>query len=916
MRFTFCGQGSLGRSGARVATVLVCLAAGCGGGQTRDATAADEAAHAAPAPRDDGRLPGGVVPVSYELDFRIDPAAERFHGRTTIALNIAQPTRTLVLHGRALTIERVELRRGIQTWTGHALLRPPAHSKGDAEELVIGFSEVIPAGPAELEIRYSAPFTKGLHGMYAVEDAGRRFVFTQLEPTDARRMFPGFDEPGFRVPITLSATVPEGNVVFSNTPLRLTTSPEPGWVRFEFETSRPMPTYLVALAAGPLETHVGPADVTQLRVLTAPGKAELGAAAAEIATKELKILREYFGIDFPYRKLDLVAVPDFAPGAMENVGLMTFREEILLLDPERASTRNLRLTTQVLAHELAHAWFGNLVTMEWWDDLWINEAFANWIALKTVEKLKPAYGVGIDFLRAKNWVMGLDWLESARRIRQPVHGTSEAHEVFDGITYVKGESVLAMIERWVGPEAFQEGVRTHLEKYAWGTGTSAQLFETLDVVSSKPVSQVASSFVDQTGVPRVNLEMDCSPDVPPRITLNQQELRPIGSSPVEGKYWQIPVCLRYPVNGNEPAAATVVQCQLLGPETREIALNRIGCPAWLYPNADEAGYYRFHMRPHRLYELARAAGELSPLERAGLLGNTWALVESGGLSAERYLEILVELPLGEDRVVWQQVFDSLIAIDMVLEPSERPGFSRYVRRLLAPLVARLGWTARPGDTAAQRMLRQRAIELLGWLADDSDTQARLLRLADEWISDPDSGEADLAVAAVRVTARKGDRALFDRLVNVLEKSESVQHRTTALRGLASFDDPELARMALDLWSNGTLKMQDLHYIISPVAADRRTARVAYDWLKENLTSMSEDMPPFLARRVVTVAEGLCDQRSIREATQFLATQLKEVEGVDRRLREASETGMICHAFRSAQVPVIARWLRTATEAQP
>ena len=912
----------------------LCLATACGSGQTPGASspgAASEAIASAPAPRDDGRLPPGVTPVSYDLDFRIDPAGQRFSGQATIALTIAQPTRTLVMHARDLDIERIELRRPStnQTWVGHAALRPPARSKGEPEELVIGFPEVIAPGPAELEIRYSAPFTEGLHGMYSVEEAGRRFVFTQLEPTDARRMFPGFDEPGFKVPVTLAATVPEGNVVFSNMPLRARTQAELGWSRFEFETSEPMPTYLVALAAGPLETYVGPDTVTPIRVLAVPGKSALGASAANTASAQLEFLSEYFGLVFPFKKLDLVAVPNFAPGAMENTGLVTFREEIILVDPEHASTRSRQLMTQVMAHELAHMWFGNLVTMEWWDDLWINEAFANWIARRTVDALSPEFGAGVEFLRSKNRVMSLDWLESARRIRQPVRSTSEAHEVFDAITYVKGESVLSMIERWVGAETFQAGVRAHLERHAWGSGTSADLFATLDVTSGMPVSEVASSFTDQTGVPRVNVEMDCSPDVPPRVTLSQQELRPIGSSTLEGKYWQIPVCLRYPADivatatdgsvptkHSEGAPETVVQCELLGPEVREISLERTGCPAWMYPNADEAGYYRFHMRPRRLYELARAAGELSPLERGGLIGNTWALVESGGLTAERYLEMLVELPLGEDRVVWQQVFDSLVVIDMALEPSERPGFARYARRLLAPLVAKLGWASRPDDTAARRLLRQRAIELLGGLADDPQAQARLLELADAWITDPDSGDPELAVAAVRVAARKGDRVLFERLVTVLKTTESAQHRVTALRGLASFDDPDLARMALDLWSNGTLKMQDLHYIISPVAADRRTARVAYEWLQENLSSMSQGMPPFLARGVVTVTEGLCDQPTIQEASRFLSIQLTEVEGADRGLREAAETGMICHAFRSAQAPIIARWLRTAVEARP
>ncbi len=884
------------------------------------AAGAEEAARRAPPPREDGRLPGGVKPLAYDLALRVDPNATRFSGQARISLALARPTDVIVLHGRGLEVSSAVVQSGERVSVASVTSRDAAHAEGRGEELVLGFGELLPRGRVVLELTYSAPLSETLDGLYRVEDAGKRFLFTQLQPTDARRVLPCFDEPAFKVPFSLRITAPEADAVFANTAEQSASRVEPGWVEHRFVPTPPMPTYLLAFAVGPLEVYEGPAAPVPIRVITVPGKSQLGRAAAAAASEHLALLTEYFGVPYPYGKLDLLAVPNFGPGAMENVGLVTFREEIVLHDAERASTRDRRLMAQVVAHELAHMWFGDLVTLAWWDDLWLNEAFANWLARKVLDTWDPGLGAGTDLLRGKHWVMGLDWMQSARSVRQPVRTSSEAHEAFDGITYAKGESVLAMLEHWVGPEPFRRGVREYVSAHAWGSATSADLFRALERASGLPVGEVATGFVTQTGVPRVDVEqLDCAPGLPPRVLLSQHEARPIGAGVPRGKAakgWKTPVCLRYPTDeapvspDASEGAHTRVQCELVGVDPREVSLDRLGCPRWLHPNAGEAGYYRFHMRPRHLHDLARFAGELSATERAGLLVNTWALVQSGGLTADRYLELVGEYSLGDERVVWDQLLDALVALDRVVGEPARPGYARFVREQLAPLVERLSWEASPSEPAEERLLRQRAIEQLAWLGEDAPARARLAVLASQWLADPTSVDPDLAVAALRVTARGGEPALFARLRDALGAAETPQQRITALMGLAAVVEPMRVREALGLWEDGTVKQQDLHYLLVPLATDRRTASATYAWLRERLPAMPLEVSPFVARRLVRVPEGLCDETAGEEAAVFLAERLGSVEGTERRLRESVEAGALCQAFRLAQGPSVERWLRT------
>src|SRR5580704_1896585 len=439
-----------------------------------------------PPPRDDGRLPATAVPQGYRVALTIDPTQPRFSGVTTIKVDVTEPTYSIVLNARDMTVSRaVATSGGVQTEASAT----PRLASGSvaAEELVLTFARPLPAGPAVVEITYDAPFATDLAGLYRVEEQGRWYAYTQFESTDARRAFPCFDEPGFKTPFDVTITAPSGMIALANSPEQPSAGgPDPGdgTRTHTFATSPPLPSYLVAFAVGDFDVAEGRKEPFPIRVITTKGRAPLAGLALDVAAALIDKLGDYFDMRYPYAKLDLVAVPDFAAGAMENPGLVTFRDVLLLLDPQHATTSIRRSQAEVIAHEFAHQWFGDLVTMKWWNDTWLNEGFATWAEAKIVDRWRPNFGATIGQIAGLEHVMDTDSLKSARAVREPVRSTSDAMEAFDGITYQKGAAVLRMIETWLGPDVFRRGVQRYIHENAWKNARAGDLFKALDFVSA------------------------------------------------------------------------------------------------------------------------------------------------------------------------------------------------------------------------------------------------------------------------------------------------------------------------------------------------------------------------------------------------------------------------------------------------
>jgi aminopeptidase N len=882
------------------------LAVGCGAGNdlTVAPRAPDQAASAvaaAPPPLPSGRLPGTARPSRYALSLVVDPAKERFLGDVTIDVDVPATTQAVVLHGRDLTIIRAEAMVEGQPVAARAELRMAAGGKGSPEELVLALARPIPPGKAQLRIAYSAPLEGRLAGLYRVEESGAHYAFTQLEPMDARRMLPCFDEPGFKVPFELKVTTPKGNLVLANGPEVERSDSEDGRsTTFAFAPTAPLPTYLLAVAVGPFEIREGPVEPVKIRLITAKGKSHLGELALEAAAAHVRILAEYFDRAFPYPKLDLLAVPEFGFGAMENAGLITFREDLVLLDPASASVAARRSMAENVAHEVAHHWFGNLVTMPWWDDLWLNEGFATWMETKVVDQWRPSMNARLEALGEKGVVMGLDALDSARVVRQPVTSNSEAEEAFDALTYEKGASVIEMLESWLGPAAFREGVRVYIKAHEHGSATAADLFSALSKASGKEVWPIASTFLDQAGVPLVRAALECGAGAEKRarVTLAQARFRARPSTESERKdaVWKIPLCVAY--EGGEKAGPA---CGLLEGPSGEIPIPGGRCPRWIYPNAGESGYFRFALPPDQLGALAGAARSLDVRSRVGLINNAWALVQSGDMGSDALLDLIAGMKRERHRLVVAQMVGALRTMsDTLVDEGSRPAFRAYVSSLLQPIARDLGWDTRKADTDDDRLLRKEVLGALLLLAEDPWLLLEAERRAAAFLKAPRSVEVDMAAIALRAATRRAGGARLSELIEALGRAPTPEDRQVILSAIGSFADPAVLRRALDWTLSDRVKYQE-GYALFVAAAEWPASRPhLIAWMREHIAVLKEKVAAFAIVRFAGVLGSICDGAARAEAATFFGEALKDVEGADRRLEQALETADLCIDLRARE----------------
>ncbi len=915
---------------------------GCGGEPSPPATAVSPASlpravvekpGPPPAVRADGRLPSLARPTGYTLNLTVDPSKERFSGAATISMDVLEKTSHLVMHARDIHITSVIATAGGRAAgaTGAMKETRMAHGGQVPDELVLTFERPLQPGPMTLEIVYDAPFAQDLSGLYRVKDQEHWYAFTQFEATDARRAYPCFDEPGFKTPFEVTVTVPKGMIAVANGP-ELTHKEDGDKVVFSFEKTPPLPTYLVAFAVGDFDVRQGAVKPVPIRLITAKGKSGLGKLALDATEGLVAGLGEYFDYKYPYSKLDIVAVPDFAAGAMENAGLLTFREELLLLDEHSASVQSRRSQALVIAHELAHQWFGDLVTMQWWNDLWLNEGFATWMETRAVDRWHGA-GAELEQVASAQHVMDQDALGSARAVRQPVTGTDEAMEAFDGITYEKGAAVLGMIENWLGRDTFQRGVRDYLRQNAWKNASAEDLLATLAKVSNKDVSAMAATFLDHPGVPSVSAILSCEKGARWNVELRQERWSPLGA-PVDAakgaQTWTTPVC----VQAEGRAKPLCADLTTAGPS---LVAGTGKCPAWIHPNAAQSGYYRFSQTLPELTALARIATKsLDAKSRLGVVSNLWAQVRAGTLPAAGALKLLPMFDQETDRVVIEQVIEVLYGLsDALVDDAARPAFRSYVSARLMPHKKRLGWKepaapaafthadanqprftidtedAHPAGFATDTrsandrpLLRRAVLMALGELAEDATTLKEAEAVATDWLQHPTLVDGDTAAIAIELASRHAPAGRLDALRSLVKQAKTPQDRVIALRGLASFDDPTVLRRALDLILTDEVKVQDVRYLYRTSLARRTARKVVYDWTKGHWDGLHEKLPGPLAGHLVAIAGSVCTKAERDDAEAFFTPRAKMIAGAQQPLAEALEAAGICvelHAKESAGV---------------
>jgi len=851
------------------------------------------------------RLDRSVVPRRYALDLSVDPRTPRFSGEVSIDVELSRATREIRLHAEDLAVAEARVVQGGRP-------RPARAVPGRHGGLALVTDEALSAGPARIEIAYSGAFPPHGHGLYRVEDRGRWYAFTQFQPLSARRAFPGFDQPEFKTPFAVKLRVPREMTAVSSGPMvsRVTLGDERV---FLFDETKPIPTYLLAFAVGEFDVVPVPGDERPgpvLRVLTPAGRGALGAYAAEHTPAILDWLVGWFDRPLPFAKLDQLAVPEFTFGAMENVGLITYREARLLLDPDHVTLNDRLWTSVTIAHEISHMWFGNLVTLPWWDDLWLNESFASWMQTKAIDALAPELEAGLQVASHTQYVMHLDSKRDARAVRQPVHTAGDVYNAFDGITYGKGAAVLRMVEAWVGEDAFQEAVRAYLDEHAYGSGGTDALLASLDRVSGRPVSHVVRDFIDRPGTPLVNVELVCDEDGlwPATLRISQRRYLPAGRRDAS-EPWRFPLCARWEAAGGNGGGGEEGSraCFQVEGASQELRLPTERCPAWVHPNADEVGYYRWSLPRTQLEALiGEHLASLSIRERLSLPGDLRALLEAGEIPVEAYLDGLLALSADPHRRMAEAIVPGLDGLARAVADGDRERFAAYVRRVLSPYLDRIGLAPRAGEPRDATLLRSRVVPILADEGRDRAIRARARRVADAFLDGDASAYTEEEVRVfVPMASWDAGAAHWERLLAALRSTDSPTLRRTLLVALGSFEDPALVRRSLDLGLDGTLGTSDWRTVLSSI---RREARPeAWAFIQEHHDALVGRLGPVAAAHLPGIASGFCSRRERDAVERFFRSQ-PPLPGRERNLDLALEDVERCAEARETIAGPLGRWL--------
>jgi cytosol alanyl aminopeptidase len=828
------------------------------------------------------RLGSDVVPTRQEVRLKLDPRSDTYSGSVRIELDVRKPGAVLRVHAQEMTVVRAAV-DGTEA----------KQAAGPDDTLAITPARPLAAGPAVLTVEFTNEYDRRAVGLYKMARGDDGYLYTQFEPIDARKAFPCFDEPGFKIPWQLTVEVPSGYDAVSNTPE--TAGPErDGWKEVRFAQTKPLPSYLVALAVGkmafvPIEGMGVPGRVVAVR-----GQEHLAGLAARMTPPLLKAAEAYFGTPYPYEKLDLIAVPEYWPGAMEHPGAVTYADNILLVDEAGATPSQRRLLARVTAHELAHMWFGDLVTMAWWDDLWLNESFADWLGDKLADQVYADLQVGLSELQTVQDTMVGDRRAAAVPIRRPVEDPNDTLRTV-GLVYYKGKSVLGMFERWLGPERFREGVQLYMSENAWKNATSDRLWDALDRASKSDLSKALATFVDQPGMPLVSVERLGGA----RVRLAQQRYAGAGVA-LPPQAWRVPVAIRY-----GDGADTRVETVMLDGPSREVALGT-GNVAWVFPNAGGAGYYRWDVPAADLDDLAaNAEKRLSPGERIAFLGNLSALLDGGRIDGARYLKVLAPFGADPEPEVLEAALAGLEKLELpFLDESTRAGFAAYVRATFGPALYRVGMEPRPGEAASVTSLRPDLLRALGEHGEDQ----RVRRFATEGARSLLRGETTVA-PSLRATvlvlhALDGDAALFAEYRKRFESAATPADRSRFLAGTGGFRAPAVRAEVL-AWAL-TLRPNELGTLAGAFRDSRAGRDQVFEWTRANLEAILTRVPPLFHASLANVAAG-CERERVQQAKRMFGA--RNVQGADRELTKVGEQVEECVALRSREAASVGAYLR-------
>jgi aminopeptidase N len=894
------------------------------------------------------RLPAGVTPVHYTLALTPDLSAATFTGTESIDVHIDAATTTITLNSIEINILDVTAEQGCEgctTGDGVKLTGTIAYDK-DKEQATFTFPAALRVGDATLRLHYTGMLNDELRGFYLSKTARRNYAVTQFESTDARRAFPSWDEPALKATYDLSLTVDKGDTVIANTPILTDAPVGDAKHTITFQTTPKMSTYLVAFQVGDFKCLSGSADSVPIRVCATPDKVQYGKLALDVAEHTLHYYDTYFGIKYPMAKLDMIALPDFEAGAMENFGAITYRETDLLLDEAHASIPQKKRVAVVVTHEMAHQWFGDMVTMQWWDNLWLNEGFATWMESKAANNYNPAWKYKQDDASDIDNELNDDAQATTRTIRAKADTPAEINEEFDGIAYQKAGAVIGMVEHYLGEETFRQGVHNYLAAHLYANATAEDFWNAQTAASHKPVDKIMESFVTEAGVPLLtfvpetksgkhavavassanstnamgdkftpdtndhapvyaaqtsngwalthDFKLGKNPDAKDAVDVAQSRfyLSPTSTGSRE-QHWTIPVCFK---------TAGVPKCEIVSDVNQTVAVPH---GAFFYANADAKGYYRSaYTKEESRGIAAHAESALTPPERLGLLGDTWALMRSGaGSGVGSYLDLVKALRLDGDVMVQESALGKVATVsERIATDSDRKRLKAWVVATYAPIYAKLPAT---GGTDDEQQLRAMLFGVLGEAGDET-VIADAHKLTEQYIADPGSVDADIAGDAVALAAAHGDAALYDQLLALSKNATNPDVQTTALYDLAAFTDPALVKRTLDYLSAGNVRNQDSGALYGILLRDRETREQTWSYIKSHWPQTKAQLTSFSGERLIGATGIFCSATQRDDMQSFFAAN--PLASTDRTLKKAVDSINDCIQLHEAQEPNLKAWL--------
>jgi puromycin-sensitive aminopeptidase len=848
------------------------------------------------------RLPPDVRPVAYDIHLKADPAKPHFTGTLRLDVQLSAARSTIILHARDLDILTAACTQGGETLMGTAAVDK------DTETVQVSFKRPLASGAATLDITWQAPVSAGMSGLYLSKDGAEECLVTQCEATDARAIFPCFDEPAFKASLRWSVTAPRDCVVLANGPLESRGDLADGSVRWVFAPTPPIPSYLAATAIGRFgSTPEARASGTPHRVWAMQGKEGLGLEARDAAVRLQPWFADYFGVPYRFGKYDQLAVPSFSFGAMENAGLVVFRASALLMDPRTASWRDRRHITLVVSHEFAHQWFGNHVTMAWWDDLWLNESFAEWVAHKAVDSLWPEHEVWIDFQSRGNGAMSTDSLSATHAIYTPVATPAEAAELFDAITYGKGSAVLRMLEAFLGEDAFRRGLRAYMAEFGGRNAQGADLWRHLGAAAQRPVERVMTQWIAQAGHPV--LHVDHLKDGRFRLRQERFRLLPESRAAAPPTRWDVPMVLRW-----RDAAGVHERPHLLEGAQGEVELPVQGALRWLHANAGDVGFYRTDPDPVLLRGLLADLADLSPAERVGLLRDQWGLVRSGLRPPQGLFDLMAAAVRTTPHYA---VVDVAVAIareterllETLADPVALAAYRAWVVRSFKPAFAAVGPEPQAGEHPSVGVLRASLYRAVAGIGRDPDALALAIGLAELERGDAAAVDANLAGTVVSLAAQGGDRDRFtlhrDIYVARRDSKRPPQEADRYLGSLAAFRDPDLVGRVLGLLLDGTVPKQSIGPLLGAMLREPHSQQAAWAHTQAHWETLRRELGDSWAANLAEAAGGLPPALQA-EVEAFLGARAADLVQSGRRAR--SSLAERVELFRHV-VPAVAEWAR-------